>query len=224
MTQTDGSVGPGDATVAPTDGALTGAAGSAQPPANDAERALEAGLAACERGDFAAAARAFEEGFAAHPSLAFAFNAGRMHERLADVDLGVQWYQRALTFDPTPEQRADLARRVVGLRDYARRQREGFAQPPPGEGALAREALQWFLRGTRMFQLRRYDAALQAFHAAAQYNEDIPELQFNLAVTHERLGRRAEALGAFQNYLALRPDAPDRRDLEQRMQSLAQGP
>jgi tetratricopeptide (TPR) repeat protein len=203
---------------------VTADAAASGAPVNEAERALREGLDACERGAYAEAARAFEAGFAAHPSLAFAFNAGRMHERLADVDEGVRWYQRALALGPSPEQRADMERRIAGLRDYARRQREGFAQPPPGDGALAREAMQWFQRGTRMFQLRRFDAALQAFHAAAQYNEDVPELQFNLAVTSERLGRRAEALGAFNNYLALRPDAPDRRELERRMQALAQTP
>ena len=119
-------------------------------------------------------------------------------------------------------QRADLESRLASLRDYDRRRREDFAQPPPGTDALAREASTWFQRGVALYRRRQYDAALRAFEAAHQYT-DTPELLFNLAVTHEHLGNTRDAADAFRAYLQQRPDAPDHDAIERRLRALEAG-
>lgn len=200
--------------------AATGDAG-ATPAAGEARARYEAALAAAERGDFAAAARGFEEAHALRPSVELAFNAGRMYERQADVANAARWYERVLAGNPDPTLRADVTARLASVRDYERRRREGFAAPPPGQDAMAREAATWFARGTALYQRRRFADALRAFEAANQYAQDrIPELMFNLAVTHERLGHDRDAVGAFRAYLSARPDSPDRADIEGRIRRL----
>lgn len=172
------------------------------------------------RDDLQNAARLFSEAYAAQPSTELAFNAGRTYERLGDVANGTRFYQLVLDANPAAALRADVTARMGSLRDYERRSREGFAQLPPGQDALAREAMTWFQRGTTAFRAGRYQSALQAFEAAWQLDTSVPELAFNLGMTHERLHHNAEAIAGFQTYLSLRRDAPDRASIEQRIQAL----
>ncbi len=190
-----------------------------------AQRHYSAAMEAFARGDYTAAARAFEACHSARPGVDFAFNAGRMYERLADVPNASRWYGVVLASNPDPERRADVTSRLASLRDFERRRREDIAQPPPGTDAMAREAAQWFQRGVALYQRRQYAQALRGFEAANQFVEGagraMPELMFNLAVTHEHLGHSAEAASAFRSYLAARPDAPDHQAIEERVRRLA---
>jgi tetratricopeptide (TPR) repeat protein len=47
----------------------------------------------------------------------------------------------------------------------------------------------------------------------------LPDLQYNLAQCYERLNRQEEAAGAYEKYLAGRPDAPDRKLIEERIKN-----
>lgn len=198
----------------------------AAPVASDPGRSYREAVAAAERNDFTEAARLFGLAFEASPSVEMAFNAFRMHERAASVAEATQWYERITTLGPSAAMRADLDQRMAALRDFARRRREDIARPPPGVDALVREASTFFNRGVTLYQRREYRAALQAFEAALRYMQEsrreVAELFFNLAVTHEHLHHRAEAAAAFREYLARRPDTPDRTSIEARVRTLSQ--
>lgn len=218
------SQGASDAAVSTTPAANDGDAGAAASGLPEAQRRYAEAMAAYERGDYAGAARGFEAAHAARPGVDFAFNAGRMHERLADVPNATRWYETVLASNPEPARRADVTARIASLRDFARRRREDIAQPPPDTDAMAQEAAQWFRRGVALYQRRQYAQALRAFEAANQFVEGagrtLPELMFNLAVAHEHLGHNAEAASAFRSYLAARPDSPDRAMIEERVRRL----
>ncbi len=214
-----------------TDAAAPAPSPDASPDAPPDARGDEARLyreatEAAARDDFAAAARLFAAAYEAAPSLAMAFNAFRMYERSASVDEAARWYDRVRSHDPPAAMRADLDQRLAALRDFARRRRDDIARPPPGDDALVREAAEFFSRGVSLYRRGRYAAALQAFEAALRYAQEsrreVAELYFNLAVTHERLGHRAEAAAAFREYLSRRPDTPDRAAVERRARALSQ--
>lgn len=188
----------------------------------EAERLYQEGMQAYGRGDFQTAARDFAAAYEQHPAPDLAFNAGRMYERLAMVPEATRYYTLVLAGAPEATQRADVTARLASLRDYERRRREDFAQPPPGTDALAREAGTWFVRGVTLYRRRQYEGALRAFEAAHQYT-DTPELLFNLAVTQEHLGHGRDAAEAFRAYLQQRPDAPDRPAIELRLRALEHG-
>lgn len=195
--------------------------------ANDAAGArYREAMAAVEQTRFTDAARLFGEAYALSPSLELAFNTFRMHERSASVDAATEWLARVLSHNPPAALRADLDQRMAGLRDFARRRREDIARPPPGVDALVAEAGTFFARGVSLYQRRQYAPALQAFEAALRFmqesHREVAELYFNLAVTHEHLGHRAEAAAAFREYLSRRPDTPDRASVEQRVRTLTQ--
>jgi tetratricopeptide (TPR) repeat protein len=220
---TRGEVNPaGDA------GAATDAVVSEDAPASGgAAQHYRAALVAYGRNDFVTAAREFEAAFEARPSAELAFNAGRMHERMASAADATRWYERVLAMNPDPARRADVTHRIAALQDYDRRRREDFAQPPPGTDALQQEAAAWFARGIALYRRRRYADALRAFEAAQQFTASagrvVPELVYNLAVTHEHLGHRQEAVSAFRAYLSERPDSVDHEAVERRLQALASG-
>lgn len=191
----------------------------------EAARLYREAQEAAGRNDFTAAARLFGEAYERAPSLEMAFNAFRMCERSAAVADAEGWHARVLGHGPPAALRGDLDQRMVALRDFARRRQEDIARPPPGEEQLVREAAGFFARGVQLYQRRRYPAALEAFEAALRFSQEsrreVAELYFNLAVTHEHLGHRAEAAAAFREYLARRPDTPDRAAIETRIRGLS---
>ncbi|MBL8942067.1 MAG: tetratricopeptide repeat protein, partial [Myxococcales bacterium] len=70
--------------------------------------------------------------------------------------------------------------------------------------------------GQRRYDEGRYEQALPAFEAAyAAY--PVAELQFNVALCHERLGHTVAAIDAFEAYLADAIDSTDRADVEARL-------
>ncbi len=209
-----------------TDAAVAAPVDAAAPAQEAALARYREAMAAVEQTRFTDAARLFGEAYALAPSLELAFNTFRMHERSASVDAATEWYTRALSHNPPAALRADLDQRMAGLRDFARRRREDIARPPPGNDALVAEAGTFFARGVSLYQRRQYAPALQAFEAALRFMQEsqreVAELYFNLAVTHEHLGHRAEAAAAFREYLSRRPDTPDRASVEARVRTLTQ--
>jgi tetratricopeptide (TPR) repeat protein len=193
-------------------------------PTSAAQRRYEEGMTAAGRHEWTAAAAAFSDAYDLEPSTELAFNTGRMHEHLADFERASEWYQRVLAGTPTPAVRAQVTARLANVQRDAQRRRDGIAQASPHDDALTAEASVWFNRGLRFFRRHRWREALQAFETANQFVQNtggnVAELMFNLGVTHEHLGHRAEAEAAFRSYLAARPESPDRAELEQRIQRL----
>jgi len=62
----------------------------------------------------------------------------------------------------------------------------------------------------------RYEDAAREMEAAYQL-KPLPDLQYNLAQCYERMGRYDDAAKAYESYLACKPEAPDKRQVMQRI-------
>jgi len=93
----------------------------------------------------------------------------------------------------------------------------GLAMPARADND--EQAKQRFLDGKQAYLEGRYAEAAVAFKAAAALRPS-PILEFNLGRCYEKLGRDADALAAYQRYLAAAKDAPNRADVEARVAEL----
>lgn len=91
-----------------------------------------------------------------------------------------------------------------------------FAQDEGSADSLETEARAVFEAGSTAFADARYEDALGYFRRAFELSNR-PELLFNIGVAADRLRRDAEALEAFERFLAEVPDHPRRRDAEARV-------
>ena len=103
-------------------------------------------------------------------------------------------------------------RRFVLLMVAAAVAAPGAATAAGGEELLG-EARRLYGVGAAHFEAGRHGAAVRSFRAALAM-ADRPSLHFNLACALEADGRPADALDEYRLYLADRPEAPDRADLE----------
>jgi hypothetical protein len=86
-----------------------------------------------------------------------------------------------------------------------------------GERELAR---QHWKAGRDRFNAGDFHGAILELAAADQLQPS-PLLSYDIAVCHDRLGEREEAGRRYREYLRRRPDAPNRREVEQRLLGLA---
>lgn len=78
-----------------------------------------------------------------------------------------------------------------------------------------------YAEGQRLFEAGEFQAALDQFEAAwAAVENPPPVVLLGIASAEERLGRTAEAIETLNRYLAVRPDAPDRATIEERIRGL----
>jgi tetratricopeptide (TPR) repeat protein len=90
------------------------------------------------------------------------------------------------------------------------------AQPAADDLAEARGA---FEAGQSAYRAGRFEDALGSFRLAFSIT-DAPEILFNIATVLDRLRRDDEALSAYRTFLELRPDTPERANIEGRIQAL----
>jgi hypothetical protein len=90
----------------------------------------------------------------------------------------------------------------------------------PEETAKAREHFQ---KGQVNYELKEFQEALKQFKDAYRYVQD-PVLLFNIAQCHFKLGQSQEALSFYRNYLRRAPQAPNRPEVERRIQEIERGP
>lgn len=76
--------------------------------------------------------------------------------------------------------------------------------------------------GTRHYQLGHYQEALGEFEAAYMGVPD-PAFLFNIAQCHRKMGHDKEAIGFYKSYLRAAPNAPNRADVQRRIQELESG-
>lgn len=74
-------------------------------------------------------------------------------------------------------------------------------------------------RGTKFYDLGKYDDAIREFEAAYEAKSD-PAFLYNLAQSHRLAGHNTEALRLYRNYLRYAPKAPNRADIEERIKEL----
>lgn len=76
-----------------------------------------------------------------------------------------------------------------------------------------------FKAGTSYYETGDYELALREFKRSYQLSNH-PELQYNISLTHEKLGNLEEAIFALNRYLLEGSDIPNRRTLEMRLTNL----
>ncbi len=191
------------------------------PQAAQAAQIYGEGAAAYGRGDFPTAARSFQRAYELFPAPAMAYNLARVYERMGEVDQAVHYFEIVQHANPPPDasQAADIERRLVGLRAYAQRRRDGIAQPPPSTDALTQEGNTWLQRGVALFRQRRYTNALMAFEQAHAYLQT-PELFYNLAMTHRALHHVDLALEFLREYLSARRGTAEEAWIEGQIREL----
>jgi len=92
-------------------------------------------------------------------------------------------------------------------------------QPPASTDGKDAEARSLFEAGSTAYAEGRYENAFDYFKRSYQLSAR-PKLLFNIGQTADRLRRDQEALGAFEAYLRQVPDAPNRSQVENRVQAL----
>lgn len=94
------------------------------------------------------------------------------------------------------------------------------AEPTPAAKEAARAA---YTRGQAAFAAGQYDVARSAFEEAFAAVPN-PIVLLSVSESHAKLGHVREAAAALHRYLELRPDAPDRADVEAKLKGLENTP
>jgi tetratricopeptide (TPR) repeat protein len=77
----------------------------------------------------------------------------------------------------------------------------------------------WFERGRASFKLGYFAAAVEEFEQGYKYLPH-PLFIYNIAQSARRAGQVQKALDSYRAYLKVRPDAPERKECEQRIAEL----
>jgi tetratricopeptide (TPR) repeat protein len=93
---------------------------------------------------------------------------------------------------------------------------EARAEAAGGDATAAREHYE---RGTKFYDIGKYEEAIREFEAAYEAKSD-PAFIYNLAQSHRLAGHSTEALQLYRNYLRYVPKAPNRADIEERIRGL----
>ena len=88
-----------------------------------------------------------------------------------------------------------------------------------GSTARDEEARRLFQAGEMAYADGRYENALSRFREAHELSGR-PRLLFNIAAASERLRRDDDAIGYYEQYLEALPEAPNRREVEARLEVL----
>lgn len=94
-----------------------------------------------------------------------------------------------------------------------------MAQVRPGSAEADRQALVLYEEGSAAFSREDYSSAAARFESA--YNlSPRPRILYNLGLTYDRLGIPQQAVDAYERFLAMLPNAPERVQVEERMRVL----
>ncbi len=113
---------------------------------------------------------------------------------------------------------AVLTTAILAYATPARAQGPTTAPPSVASPTQADEeaAKAHFLAGSAYYEQANYADAVKEFNEAHRLSHRA-DLLYNISVCYERLGRWDDAIASLQQYLAERPDAPDRAVIESRM-------
>jgi tetratricopeptide (TPR) repeat protein len=95
---------------------------------------------------------------------------------------------------------------------------DGGAPPAAGDGGSALDAQklrarELYQRGMASFAVDHLEQAIADFEAAFLI-DPLPDLLYDIGQAHKKAKRPEKAIDYYQRYLDLRPDAPDRADVE----------
>ena len=211
--QPEESAQPGEEATAP-DTTPTGDPSAAEPPtevpstgtstgAAIARQYAEAGATFYNNGQYAEAIREFKQAYEIAPTAALAYNIGRSHERLSQPKDAIEWYERYVTAETSPQDRAEVIQRIERLK-----QQVGLDAATPDARFRARVEA-----GRAKYKAGDYEGAIEEFRAAFDIKASAAPL-YNIAKSYENMGRWEEAADYFQQYLDLDPNASDRANVE----------
>jgi len=81
------------------------------------------------------------------------------------------------------------------------------------------EAKEAFFAGKAAYEAKDYEKALEHFRRSYTLGE-VPALLYNIASTLQNLNRPGEAAATLRDFLKVRPDDPERVELERRIENL----
>ena len=96
---------------------------------------------------------------------------------------------------------------------------QGTAPAPAEDDPALREARQHFETGRNAYNAGDYVTAIREFKAAEQLRPS-PILAYNIGLANEKLGKRRVAVKYYRRYLDQQPNAPNRPEVDQRIQQL----
>jgi tetratricopeptide (TPR) repeat protein len=83
------------------------------------------------------------------------------------------------------------------------------------------QARRYFQSASKHFDLGEYREALDDFKSGYRLRED-PVFLYNIAQCERLLGRNVDAIRTYKSYLRRRPDAPNRDEVEKKIEALEQ--
>jgi tetratricopeptide (TPR) repeat protein len=93
-------------------------------------------------------------------------------------------------------------------------------EPTISEAERTARAKAWFEKGRASFRLEDFESAVHEFEEGYRYRQQ-PLFLYNIAQSARRAGHLEKSLDAYKRYLAARPDAPERRDVEHLIEELS---
>ncbi|HUH03110.1 MAG TPA: tetratricopeptide repeat protein [Kofleriaceae bacterium] len=100
-----------------------------------------------------------------------------------------------------------------------------YAKPRPTGSSKAdpdlERAKKLFYQGQKLFDLRRFEQALEKYEAAFEAKA-IPDFLFNIGQCHRNLDNFDEAIFSFRRFLQLEPETPRREQIEALIAELEQ--
>lgn len=87
------------------------------------------------------------------------------------------------------------------------------------EDPATKSAKRHFDRGQKLFNLGKFDEALEEYQAAYEA-KDVPGLLFNIGQCYRNLGDYEAAIFSFKKYLKLEPEAENREQVEEYIEEL----
>ncbi|RIL12132.1 hypothetical protein DCC79_02455 [bacterium] len=163
----------------------------------------QAGLDHGRRGDYAAAARCFEQAVAIDGrNAAYVANLGEAYRRLGHLERAVDAFARAAALGPDlAAARFGLANalKALGRHDEAIGHFKATLRIDPGHAGA------FYNLGNAFLELGQFRSARMCYEAAIALTPDHPEAHNNLGVACKELDRIDDAIAAFREAVARRP-------------------
>lgn len=172
------------------------------------------GSAAYDAGRLREALQKMKSAHAVYRRPEFAFNIARVLERMGEAEHAISWFRVYLRHGrPTAEERADVEARIAALQELQTRMQSQVIARAPTREEISQESREFFENGVAMYERGAYEAAMQAFEYVQTLGR-FPELDYNMALTAERLERYRDAADHYREYLRSRRDAAERARIE----------
>ncbi len=165
---------------------------------------FQAGAAHYQRTEFDRAIDEFRSAYAISQRPAILYNIARCHERLAQYREAAAAFRSYLDATPGAEDRTEIQGRIALLESLI------------GSSNQLEPAKTRFFEGAAKYEREDFAGAIEDFREALRLSKRV-DLLYNIARCQERLGHWDDAIATLLEYLAQRPNADDRSQVERRI-------